>query len=333
MQGFIWASVVVFLLWATGAIAYLHYLPLWLRVIAMLLWIAGIVWSAWAINNAYRWRALMGLFIAVVYLATLPIHPRNDREWATDQAQLTSIVIDDDDVTIENFRNFSYQSENDYDEHWLTKKFSLSQIQSVWLIVQRFTSNDGLAHVFLSFELAPDEEQTSEYFSLSIEIRREVGEEFGPIKGLYRNYELAHIVGDERDMIGVRTVHRPNDRVYLYRLNASPEKSQKLFRNFSNRITLLNQQPEFYHTLLNNCANGITSETHQLTKTPIHWMDYRIVLPGYAADYAFKHGLIKDPDGGETFKQLEQRSRIDAKARAAGITETFSQDIRVAGEF
>ena len=332
VQSFIWASVVVFLLWATGAIAYLHYLPLWLRGIALLMWCVGIVWSAWSINNANRWRALMGIFITAAYLATLPIQPRNDRVWATDQAQPTRIAIDDDDVTIENFRDFKYRSETDYDASWLTKRFSLSQIQSVWLIVQRFTSSEGLAHIFLSFELATGEEQPSEYFSLSIEIHREVGETFGPIKGLYRNYEITHVVGDERDLIGVRTVHRPDDRVYLYRLNATPEQSQELFRRFADRIEELQQQPEFYHTLLNNCANGITRQTYQRTETPIRWMDYRIILPGYAADYAFANGLIGDSTRDQTFEELQQHSRIDQKARTAGITDNFSQDIRTANE-
>ena len=332
VQGFVWASVIVFLLWATGAIAYLHYLPWWLRGIALLVWCAGIVWSAWKINNAIRWRALMGIFIVAAYLATLPIQPRNDRVWAADQSQPTRVVINDDDVKIENFRNFKYRSETDYDEHWLTKEFSLNQIQSVWLIVQRFTSTDGVAHIFLSFELATAEEQPSKYFSLSIEIHREVGETFGPIKGLYRNYEITHVIGDERDLIGVRTVHRPDDRVYLYRLNATPEQSRELFRRFADRIAGLYKHPEFYHTLLNNCANGITRQTYDRTETPIRWMDYRIILPGYAADYAFANGLIGNPASDQTFEELQQRSRIDQKARAAGITDSFSQDIRTANE-
>ena len=60
--------------------------------------------------------------------------------------------------------------------------------------------------------------------SISIETRPEVGEGFNPIASLFKQFELIYVVGNERDLVRVRTNYR-NETVYLYRLNSSPADS------------------------------------------------------------------------------------------------------------
>ena len=324
----IWASVLVFFVWAVGALHFLLYLPGWLRTGLAIMYALAIPVCLWRSSNRFRTRAWIAGSVIAIYAATLWIRPSNDRDWAPDHAQVAEASIENDTVTINHFRNCHYRSESDYDAIFETKQFPLENIQSVWLIVQKFSTAEGLAHVFLSFGLKPDQNDAPEYFSVSVEIRREQGETYGPLKGLYRNYEVTHVIGDERDLIGVRTVHRPDDRVYMYRINATPQQAQHLFANFVERIQLLHAKPQFYHTLLNNCANGITGLTYELTPEPISWLDSRIVLPGHSGQFAWESGLVGDRASGQTFEQLEAMSRIDGTARAAGISETFSRDIR-----
>ena len=73
-----------------------------------------------------------------------------------------------------------------------------------------------VGHTFLSFifDNAPP-------LSISIETRPEVGESFNPVASLFKQFELIYVVGDERDLVRVRTNFR-KETVYLYRLNASP---------------------------------------------------------------------------------------------------------------
>lgn len=324
----VWISVGVFFLWAIGAIYYLLYLPPWLRIFLAAAYVIAIPYYLWRIRDRSTARAWIAGSVLAVYLATLLIRPSNDRVWDPDQAKVAMTSIQDGIVTINNFRSCRYRSESDYDMHFQTKRFPLERIDSVWFLVQKFTAAESLAHVFLSIGLKPDPEHAREYFSVSVEIRRELGETYDPIKGLYRNYELTHVIGDERDLIGVRTVHRPDDRVYMYRVNATPEQAQHLFVKFADRIQSLQSSPQFYHSLLNNCANGITGLTYELTPEPINWRDSRIVLPGHSGQFAWESGLIGDRAGGQTFEQLEASSRIDELARAAGVTETFSHNIR-----
>ena len=266
--------------------------------------------------------------VLAVYLLTLFIQPSNDRNWAADQSRVASVKIEDGTVTINNFRNFHYRSKSDFDPLFETRTFHLNDLDSVSLIVQKFTPSEGLAHVMLSFGVDSElPKRESKPFCISVEVRREQGESFGPIKGLYRNYELTHVIGDERDLIGLRTVHRPYDRVWLYRLNATPQQVQQLFLGFADRIKTLESYPEFYHTLLNNCANGITRQTYELTPEPINWLDPRIVLPGFSDQFAFESGLIGNARD-QTFAQIKRNARIDMRARESGITEDFSENIR-----
>lgn len=325
-DAFVWLVVGLLFLWAIGAIYYFSYFPTWLGRSLALLFALAIPALLWRSSNRRNARAAIACSIVAIFLLTLLVRPSNDREWAADQARVAHIEMDDNLITIENFRNSTYRSDSDYDAKFETKKFRLEQIDSVWFIVQRFDVRDGLAHVFVSFGLRGQADP--EYFSISIEIRREEGESYSPIRGIYRTYELTTIVGDEGDLIGVRTVHRPSDRVYLYRINATPRQSQKLFLNFARRIQKLNQSPRFYSTLVDNCANGIVRLTYELTPEPINWLDPRIVLPGYSARFGFDKGLIGDRKNGQTFEQLQQESRIDEIARKAGISESFSKDIR-----
>lgn len=320
----LWVVVGLFFLWSVFAIYYLTYLPLFLRpLLAISFFVTGNVWLVLS-EHKRKTRSQLTACIVGIFLATLFVRPSNDRNWAKDHAQVADVKIDSGEVTIENFRHAQYLSEHDFIPVFETKTFALEDIESVWFLVQRFSDWDGVAHVFLSFGLKP--ETDPQFFSVSVEIRREVNETYNPFRGLFRNYELTHVIGDERDLIGVRTCHRPNDRVYMYRVNATPKEAQQLFTQFAKRIDILHSLPQFYHTFLNNCANGITGLTYELTPEPINWLDPRIVFPGHAAEFAFENRLIGKT--GDSFEQLQLDARIDELAREADITATFSRDIR-----
>ena len=82
--------------------------------------------------------------------------------------------------------------------------------------------------------------------SISIETRPEVGEGFAPIASLFKQFELIYVVGDERDLVRVRTNYR-NETVYLYRLNASDIDARRLLLVYLGRINELAERPEWYH--------------------------------------------------------------------------------------
>src|SRR4029077_3634295 len=89
--------------------------------------------------------------------------------------------------------------------------------------------------------------------AISIETRPEVGEGFDPIASMFKQFELIYVMGEERDIVGVRANHR-NETVYLYRLNASADDARALLMVYLERINELAERPEFYHLLTNSCT-------------------------------------------------------------------------------
>ena len=70
-----------------------------------------------------------------------------------------------------------------------------------------------------------------EYVAISIETRKEKNEEYSTIKGFFKQYELIYIVGDERDLVRLRTNYR-GEEVYLYRLSGPREVGREVFLQY-----------------------------------------------------------------------------------------------------
>ncbi|QEG22462.1 lipoprotein N-acyltransferase Lnb domain-containing protein [Mariniblastus fucicola] len=318
--------MLAFFLWAVGAVWHFDLLP---QPISSPLSVALVI-AACALfarlNPKRTWLTFAGATVFAVWLISLLQQPTHNRDWIAGQAELSQVAYEGDQVTIKKFRHNVYRSASDYDVHRSELNFRLSQLSRVWFIVQRFSASEGLAHVFLSFEIAPYDGGAARYFSVSVEIRREQDESFSPIQGLYRRYELNYVFGAEQDLIGVRTVMRPDDRVFMYPVNATPQQVQRLFARIADRTNQIYDRPEFYHTMLNNCMNGILRHTAKLTPVEISWFDPKIILPGYSDRFAYEKGIIGSRE--QSFDLLQQACRIDVRAREFGIADGFSEAIR-----
>lgn len=276
-----------------------------------------------SVRRRGRWllRCLLALVLVAggVWLAlVLLVHPSNDRHWAPDQARLATASIDGDQLHIHNLRNAHYRSLDDFDVHWEERSYDLSQLDSVWFVVEPFANWRGPAHTFLSFGFAD-----GRYLAISAEIRREQGESFSPLRGVLRQYELAYVIGDERDLIGLRAIHR-KDEVYLYPIQASPVQQRALLLDMLLRANALAQQPEFYNTLLNNCTSNIVDHIQAISPLRIGF-SHRTVLPGYSDDLAFDLGLIRTELPRSQYRQAH---RIDDLAIRHADHADFSAAIR-----
>ncbi|MFK7821338.1 MAG: DUF4105 domain-containing protein [Planctomycetaceae bacterium] len=314
-------------LWSFGAIHFgvADWLPAVVCWMVTLLVVAIAVFLSWRYRRRRHWAAVSGALMLVGCVLLLLRSPLHNRPWAKDHARVPSVRIEEDVVTISNFRHCEYRSELDYDANYREFDFPIADLKRVWFGVQRFTTWEGLAHTFLSFEV--DGPDGPRYFCVSVEIRRERGEVFSPIQGLYRQFELIYVIGDERDVIGVRTIHRPNDRVFLYPVNADAAHTQALFRDIARRAEAIREQPEFYHSLINNCTNNIAAHTNWLVDEPVSSADLQIVIPGYSDRFAYSRGFIGNGELG--FSDLQAACRVDELARRAGLSQEFSMAIRV----
>ncbi|MCX5898946.1 MAG: DUF4105 domain-containing protein, partial [Proteobacteria bacterium] len=157
---------------------------------------------------------------AVVAVWWSSIKPTNNRDWQTDVAVLPYASIQGNLVTIHNIRNFNYRTETDFDPNYYDKTFDISKLTSVDLITV-YWMGDAIAHVMISFGFGG-----SDYVTFSIETRKEKGQAYSSIQGFFKQYGIIYVVGDERDLIRVRTSFRnPREDVYLYRIRVTLERA------------------------------------------------------------------------------------------------------------
>lgn len=248
----------------------------------------------------------------------LNIKPSNDRDWQTDVAVLPYAAIQDSQITFHNIRNFSYRTETDFEAHYYDKTFDLNTLDSVDLIAV-YWMGDAIAHIMMSFGF-----QGKDFVAFSIETRKEKGEGYSTIKGFFKQYELIYIVGDERDLIRVRTDYRnPQEDVYLYRLKINHERAQKLFMEYIRQINDMKKRPVWYNTLTTNCTTNIAM--HIKTFSDRIRYNWKVFLSGYAPLYAYEIGVL---DTSLPFPELRKRSHINSRAHVIGDDPEFSRKIR-----
>lgn len=234
----------------------------------------------------YKWPLLIGLILLILFISLqLLFRPAHDRTWELGHEALPQIIIEGDNVQINNYRNFSWTGAITASPSYETRSFSLDDIEGVDVVISHFSDFEGLAHIFLSFRL-----KDSDPVSISLETRREVGEEFSPLLGILRQFEIIYVVGSERDLIGVRTEYR-DERVYLYKTKATAEQAKSLFTLLAQDINDVYKNPRMYNTLLRNCTNEITRRVEEMSELdfPLTW---KSILPGHFDEVLYDMNII-----------------------------------------
>lgn len=244
--------------------------------------------------------------------------PSNDRDWRPDQSILAHAKFKDHYAKIYNIRNCTYRTPEDFTVHHYDKTYDLDQLRTVDFLVVPFPDAPDLAHTMLSFGF-----DTDDYVVVSVEIRREKGEEYSPVSGALRQYEIMYVIADERDAIGVRANYRNND-VYLYRSKATPAQAKALFVDMLERTNKLRVAPEFYDTVTNNCTTNIVAHVNKLRPGSVP-NSINVLLPGHADRLAYDIGLL---DRSRPFEELKSLSRINELAGRYSESADFSQKIR-----
>ena len=264
---------------------------------------------------------IAALLIALLVGNWIVVQPARARNWALGQERAPRAKFEGDSVTIRDFRNFEWQADGSATDRWEERSYDLDKLETAWFALAPFDrENRGPAHTFLSFGFSD-----SQYVAISAEARREQGEEYSLVKGVLRRYEIVYVIGDERDVIGLRTLR--GDDVYLYPIRTTPEKVRALFVEMLERANKLEADPEFYNTLTNNCTTNILEHANSIAPGRIPY-GKEVLLPGYADELAQRLGLIDDD---ATIEQVRARYLINDRARAFAGDSLFSLRIRQGG--
>jgi len=302
-------------LWATAALYFDARIPS-LRVPLAVAYLLVVI-AIWIFKC--RWVATALTFCAFVLVLVwwLSLKPSNDRDWQPDLATLAYADLNGNQVTLHNIRNCDYRTETDFDVRYYDKTFDLDKLRSVDLYMV-YWGSPAMAHTMVSFGF-----EGGDYVCFSIETRKTKGQGYSAVKGLFRQFELIYIVGDERDLVRLRTNYRKGEEAYLYRLRGSPEKAQKFFLDYLRRVNSLHQRPEWYSAITHNCTTSIRTQRAAEDRAP--W-DWRMLANGYGNELLYERGVIHT---NLALAELVQRSHINDRARAADKAGDFSRQIRV----
>jgi hypothetical protein len=311
--GFLFKALLV--IWASLAIYYSNLPWAWLRVVLAIAFAVFGIWALWVTRRPRMHWAFAGLFLVEI-VWFLCARPSQDRPWRPEVAVMPRAIVEGDRVRFEGYRFFDYRNRDDFTVRYEEREVLLSHLTAVDFFLS-YWKVGPVGHTFVSFcfDDAPP-------VCISIEARPEVYEGFAPIASLFQQFELIYVVGDERDLVRVRTNYRHED-VYLYRIRMPPERARRLFLAYLDRINGLADQPEFYRLLSNNCTVNIVRSANVAGRDG--GFDIRYLLNGYIDRYLYEVGVV---DTTLPFEELRRHSRINEAAWSANDAPDFSERIR-----
>ena len=305
-------------MWAAAALYFdLPFPPL--RIPAAVLYLIVVLVALRFLRNARMGLTVAFAGFAIVALWWLSLKPSNHRDWQPDNAKTAYADINGDQVTIHNFRNCDYRTENDYTCHWETRSYNLANLSGADIFITWWGS-PWIAHPIVSFDFGDQG-----HVAMSIETRDVVGQGYSAIRGFFRQYALTYIASDERDVIRLRTNYRKDEEVYLFRTTVTPPMARRLFLEYLQRANSLHQRPEWYNALTNNCTTNIAVSAAQARDVRTR-LDWRILLNGKMDEMMYEHGGLVT--GGLPLPALKEQAHINAAARAADDSRDFSKLIR-----
>jgi hypothetical protein len=273
--------------------ASLALLPMWPWALA--------VWAGLVLVTILWWRSL---------------RPQADRDWKTEMDVLPHVELAGEVLRVCQFRNFRYTVSGDPLPQYEERTFDLTKLASLDYVLAHW-SGPAIAHSLVSFGF-----DDGQFLVLSIEARLQRGHSYSPLRGLCRSYELIYVLGDERDIIQLRTNIR-RERVYLYRVRMPRQEVRQLLVDYLARVAKLAERPEWYNSFISNCTTNLFYHGRR-SRVP-WWLTPNIFLNGYSARAMYLRGFL---DNSVPFEELQSRSDIRTRALAAGDVADFSQQIR-----
>jgi hypothetical protein len=268
------------------------------------------------VPNRKRTLLVTGGVCVLVFGWWSSLSPPSEADWAPEYARTPRVEFDGNRVTIHDIRNFDYRSETDFTPRWYDATFDLDQLETL----DFFKVHWGLpliAHTMFSFGFAD-----GRYVTVSVETRRQKGQEWSSVAGFFKQYTLTYVLGDERDLVRLRTNFRGED-VYLYPTNTPKDQIRLLFVDILERVNSLADEPEWYNTITDNCTTSLATHVRKLTGRR-RW-DPRLLINGHTDEMGIESGWIT-PHG--TLEETRAHYYVNPKVEKIEDPSAYSAQIR-----
>ena len=284
------------------------------RRLAALVPFAVVVVGFWLLPPTGALTCWLVLFAMTIFW-WLSLRPQAQRDWIAGLEVLPRAEIVGDTLTIREFRTFRYTASGETVPRYEVRTFDLARLTSLDYCLSHW-AGPLMAHTLVSFGF-----DDGRFLTVSVEARRSRRQSYSPLWGMFRSYELIFVLGDENDIVRLRTNVR-RERVYLYRVRMPLERVRQLLVDFLDRVESLADRPEWYNSVTSNCTTNLFYHRHN--RVPL-WVRPAVFLNGFSAYAMYRYGLLDD---ALPFKELQGRSEIRERALAAGDAEDFSRRIR-----
>ena len=254
---------------------------------------------------------------ALIWYFSIP--PLQDREWNPDVAKSLSFEQRGDIVTLHNVRNFTWRTEQDFDEKWETRTFNLNDLSGVNIITSYWMGPE-IAHTLVSFDF-----KNSAPLTFSIEIRKEKTEDFSALGGFFRKFELSLIAADEKDIIYTRSNVR-GEQVYFFPVAMPKPEMRALFEEYLKKSAKLEQEAKWYNTLTSNCTTLVFDMIQSVSNNQLP-VDYRLLASGYLPNYLYDLNALNHD---WSMKTWYEKAHVNPKVKNIDdlTSEKYSKIIR-----
>lgn len=261
-----------------------------------------------SLNQSQHWKKWLAGFVVLwlllaAWFAWLP--PKQDRPWKAEVSQVLRFTQSQSNpnlITLHNVRNFDWvrargsedlvQPTEPYyykavdksgqdvvaEERWSERTINLDKLSGVD-IINSYWMGEQIGHTLLSFRFEDERP-----LSFSIEIRKEEDESFSAFGGFVKQFEMAVVASEERDIVYTRSNVR-GEQVYMFPIKGlTKQQVQQFLMAYLQQAKELQQSPKWYNTLIRNCTTVIFDMLREIDVEDFPW-DYRILLSGYVPNY------------------------------------------------
>lgn len=269
--------------------------------------------------NANPLRPAVASIIAILVLgsaATMTQPPRVDRNWYPYLAPTPDVTLSEEAFAVAPVSDWSYAGLDAVAaETYSNAEFRFEELRNVWFMLEPQPGSQLAAHTLLLFEFEGDR-----LLGVTIEARREQGEDYSAVRGLFNAFELIYIWASARDLLTRRAVMLDHE-VFVYPVDITDEQERALLRRLLERTESLETTPRYYNTITSNCTNEL-AKAAGFTWAPAY------ILTGRSDEYLFRRGIIP----GQSFRRAHARSDMTEFIQALNIAPPAAFDAALLAE-
>lgn len=259
-----------------------------------------------------KYVIIAALISAVIIVAGSWVveRPSHTRIWRDDYSRVPQVHDVENGYVVENIRNWSYDTVTGEPVvmEWQTATITPETLETVYFVLEPFSSNKAIAHTMLSFHFTD-----GSAYIVSIEARREIGETYEPIRAaLLPTYEYLFVWTTERDMYGNSQFYA-GDELYRYELMLTPEQERYVLQAMLAETKDIAARPRWYNTLFANCTNVLADVLNKTYPGALPW-HYARVMPGFSEEYLYKRGYF---DTSRSLEELTEQGYLSSHIEVA----------------